>query len=159
MYTYWQSLWDHFPFKSFTGVILLWVGRQAGMFMVFMFLVFMDCFTRWMAISYGRLAAKKANSPSLMDAILSIPAARREGLITSRVMKKQGVEKLILYHLCVLTAAEADYLLSLSGSYPFLSGAVVSYLAVTEALSIMENLSDAGVDGLEKLAQQVRKRM
>lgn len=159
MYTYWQSLWDHFPFKSFTGVILLWVGRQAGMFMVFMFLVFMDCFTRWMAISYGRLAAKKANSPSLMDAILSIPAARREGLITSRVMKKQGVEKLILYHLCVLTAAGADYLLSLSGSYSFLSGAVVSYLAVTEALSIVENLSDAGVDGLEKLAQQVRKRM
>ncbi len=159
MYTYWQSLWDHFPFKSFTGVILLWVGRQAGMFMVFMFLVFMDCFTRWMAISYGRLSAKKANSPSLMDAILSIPAARREGLITSRVMKKQGVEKLILYHLCVLTAAGADYLLSLSGSYPFLSGAVVSYLAVTEALSIVENLSDAGVDGLEKLAQQVRKRM
>ena len=80
MYTYWQSLWDHFPFKSFTGVILLWVGRQAGMFMVFMFLVFMDCFTRWMAISYGRLAAKKANSPSLMDAILSIPAARRDSL-------------------------------------------------------------------------------
>ena len=74
-------------------------------------------------------------------------------------MKKQGMEKLILYNVSVMTAAGADFLLKSSGTAPFLTSAIVSYLVVTETLSIIENLSEAGVGSLEKLAQQVRKRL
>lgn len=53
----------------------------------------------------------------------------------------------------------ADFLLESSGAAPFLTSAIVSYLVVTETLSIVENLSEAGAGGLERLAQLVRKKM
>lgn len=141
------------------GMAFLTFETQFIMFMVFIFLVFMDCFTRWMAIGAAWLKNQGNTNPGLWEACRAIPAARRAGLISSQVMKKQGMEKLILYNVSVMTAAGADFLLKSSGTAPFLTSAIVSYLVVTETLSIIENLSEAGVGSLEKLAQQVRKRL
>ena len=141
------------------GMAFLTFETQFIMFMVFIFLVFMDCFTRWMALGAAFLKNHGHAEPGLWEACLAIPAARRAGLISSQVMKKQGMEKLILYNVSVMTAAGADFLLENSGATPFLTSAIVSYLVVTETLSIIENLSEAGVGSLEKLAQQVRKRL
>lgn len=141
------------------GMTFLTFETQFIMFMVFIFLVFMDCFTRWMAIGAAWLKNQGNTNPGLLEACRAIPAARRAGLISSQVMKKQGMEKLILYNVSVMTAAGADFLLKSSGTAPFLTSAIVSYLVVTETLSIIENLSEAGVGDLEKLAQQVRKRL
>ena len=141
------------------GMAFLTFETQFIMFMVFIFLVFMDCFTRWMALGAAFLKNHGHVEPGLWEACRAIPAARRAGLISSQVMKKQGMEKLILYNVSVMTAAGADFLLKSSGTAPFLTSAIVSYLVVTETLSIIENLSEAGVGSLEKLAQQVRKRL
>lgn len=141
------------------GMTFLTFETQFIMFMVFIFLVFMDCFTRWMALGAAFLKNHGHAEPGLWEACRAIPAARRAGLISSQVMKKQGMEKLILYNVSVMTAAGADFLLKSSGTAPFLTSAIVSYLVVTETLSIIENLSEAGVESLEKLAQQVRKRL
>lgn len=141
------------------GMTFLTFETQFIMFMVFIFLVFMDCFTRWMALGAAFLKNHGHAEPGLWEACRAIPAARRAGLISSQVMKKQGMEKLILYNVSVMTAAGADFLLKSSGTEPFLTSAIVSYLVVTETLSIIENLSEAGVGSLEKLAQQVRKRL
>ncbi len=141
------------------GMTFLTFETQFIMFMVFIFLVFMDCFTRWMALGAAFLKNHGHAEPGLWEACRAIPAARRAGLISSQVMKKQGMEKLILYNVSVMTAAGADFLLKSSGTAPFLTSAIVSYLVVTETLSIIENLSEAGVGSLEKLAQQVRKRL
>ena len=141
------------------GMTFLTFETQFIMFMVFIFLVFMDCFTRWMALGAAFLKNHGHTRPGLWEACRAIPAARRAGLISSQVMKKQGMEKLILYNVSVMTAAGADFLLKSSGTAPFLTSAIVSYLVVTETLSIIENLSEAGAGSLEKLAQQVRKRL
>lgn len=141
------------------GMTFLTFETQFIMFMAFIFLVFMDCFTRWMALGAAFLKNHGHAEPGLWEACRAIPAARRAGLISSQVMKKQGMEKLILYNVSVMTAAGADFLLKSSGTAPFLTSAIVSYLVVTETLSIIENLSEAGVGSLEKLAQQVRKRL
>ena len=141
------------------GMTFLTFETQFIMFMVFIFLVFMDCFTRWMALGAAFLKNHGHAEPGLWEACRAIPTARRAGLISSQVMKKQGMEKLILYNVSVMTAAGADFLLKSSGTAPFLTSAIVSYLVVTETLSIIENLSEAGVGSLEKLAQQVRKRL
>lgn len=141
------------------GMTFLTFETQFIMFMVFIFLVFMDCFTRWMALGAAFLKNHGHADPGLWEACRAIPAARRAGLISSQVMKKQGMEKLILYNVSVMTAAGADFLLKSSGTAPFLTSAIVSYLVVTETLSIIENLSEAGAGSLEKLAQQVRKRL
>lgn len=141
------------------GMAFLTFETQFIMFMVFIFLIFMDCLTRWMALGAAFLKNHGHAEPGLWEACRAIPAARRADLISSQVMKKQGMEKLILYNVSVMTAAGADFLLKSSGTAPFLTSAIVSYLVVTETLSIIENLSEAGAGGFEKLAQQVRKKM
>lgn len=141
------------------GMTFLTFETQFIMFMAFIFLVFMDCFTRWMALGAAFLKNHGHAELGLWEACRAIPAARRAGLISSQMMKKQGMEKLILYNVSVMTAAGADFLLESSGAAPFLTSAIVSYLVVTETLSIIENLSEAGAGGFEKLAQQVRKRL
>lgn len=141
------------------GMTFLTFETQFIMFMVFVFMVFMDCFTRWMAIGAAWLKNQGNTSPGLWEACRAIPAARRAGLISSQVMKKQGMEKLILYNVSVMTAAGADFLLENSGATPFLTSAIVSYLVVTETLSIIENLSEAGVGGFAHLADKLRKKV
>ena len=141
------------------GMTFLTFETQFIMFMVFIFLVFMDCFTRWMALGAAFLKNHGHAEPGLWEACLAIPAARRAGLISSQVMKKQGMEKLILYNVSVMTAAGADFLLKSSGTAPFLTSAIVSYLVVTETLSIIENLSEAGAGGFAHLANKLRKKV
>lgn len=141
------------------GMTFLTFETQFIMFMVFIFLVFMDCFTRWMALGAAFLKNHGHAEPGLWEACQAIPAARRAGLISSQVMKKQGMEKLILYNVSVMTAAGADFLLKSSGTAPFLTSAIVSYLVVTETLSIIENLSEAGAGGFAHLANKLRKKV
>ena len=128
--------------------------QQSMMLFIFMILIFLDCMTRWMAISYHRLRGMEEAGISLWQVICEIPAARREGLISSQVMKYRGIEKLVLYLLTVMAAAGADFLLKESGGAAYLSEAVIGYLAVTEFLSIIENLSDAGVASMGVLLRK-----
>jgi hypothetical protein len=148
-----------FSFLAAATVGLLSFEKQVVLFLVFGVLIFLDCFTRWTAISCSRLRRNGAVEPGLWEGIRNIPSARREGLIRSQVMKKQGMEKLILYNICLMTAAGADFLLESCGTLPFLTGMVMGYLAVTETLSVIENLSEAGVGGLGRLAEKLRGKM
>ena len=141
------------------GMAFLNFETQFIMFMAFIFLVFMDCFTRWMALGAAFLKNHGHAEPRLWEACRAIPAARRAGLISSQMMKKQGMEKLILYNVSVMTAAGADFLLKSSGTAPFLTSAIVSYLVVSETLSIIENLSEAGAGGFAHLANKLRKKV
>lgn len=128
--------------------------QQSMMLLIFIGLLFLDCGTRWMAISYGRLKEIGEDHAGLWQVIKEIPAARRLGLISSQVMKRRGIEKMVLYLLTVMAAAGADFMLKESGGVAYLSEAVIGYLAVTEFLSIIENLSDAGVESMGTLLKK-----
>ena len=71
-------------------------------------------------------------------------------------MKEQGLSKLILYNFCVLVSASADYLLSESGHPSGMVSLAVSYLAAAEALSVMENLSEAGFSSITFLLKRMK---
>ena len=86
------------------------------------------------------------------------PVARRKGLISSKVMKEAGLSKLFLYNICVIAAGLGDYLLSSAGSPSGLSAIAVSYLSSAEALSVTENLSEAGVKSMAGLLELFRKK-
>lgn len=136
---------------KFTGS-LLFAGlvHHAVMFSAFSALVLLDLVSRWIAIASDMLAAEGRHGFSLAEAAEAVPRARRLGLISSRVMKERGTSKLLVYCLCVGAAAAADGLLV---------SVTVGYLAVTEALSVTENLSDAGVPGMRELLRLLRKRL
>lgn len=74
-------------------------------------------------------------------------------------MRKQGVDKLMLYILCVLGAASCDLIFTELHSPAWLTSFVIGYMAVTELLSIVENLSDAGVSSMSCLITRLKGRL
>ena len=152
-----EKLLDGFPLKILGGFLLIHVDKHLSLFLLFALLIFLDCFTRWMAISYQRLK-EYGLTVGLLDAIRGIGAARRDRLIRSDVMKKRGVEKLILYDLAILTSILVDALMEEAGAADIsMTPMAVSYLTMTEALSILENLQDAGGKGAGELLKRLRK--
>lgn len=155
-FTGWEELSSHFPLKAALSIFFLALVHHALMFLCFSLLVLLDLGSRWIAISAELLRAEGKSSPTLLAMLRAIPRARRLGLICSSVMKEQGLSKLILYNFCVLVSASADYLLSESGHPSGMVSLAVSYLAAAEALSVMENLSEAGFSSITFLLKRMK---
>ena len=155
-----DSLMSYFPIKVVVGVFMAFVlNAEAIIFMSFAWLVFLDCFTRWIAISYEFLMEQGEEKPSLWTSIKGIPSARRAGRIKSSVMREQGIAKLIVYMICLFGAALCD-LISFEMHGPTdLTNLVASYMTITELFSIVENLSDAGVESLTRLVNRLKGRL
>lgn len=153
-----QTLWHGISYKSIAAAILaILLHKHAVLFIAFSALVFIDCFTRWMSLSYKRLQGM-GQTPSVMQIIGGIEAARAEGLISSEVMKHRFVGKIIVYILCVLAAVLVDVCMIALHQPPWAVPLVAGYLVVTELLSICENLNDAGIEAVGEIAALVKRR-
>lgn len=153
-----QTLWHGISYKSIAAAILaILLHKHAVLFIAFSALVFIDCFTRWMSLSYKRLQGM-GQTPSVMQIIGGIEAACAEGLISSEVMKHRFVGKLIVYILCVLAAVLVDVCMIALHQPPWAVPLVAGYLVVTELLSICENLNDAGIEAVGEIAALVKRR-
>lgn len=153
-----QTLWHGISYKSIAAAILaILLHKHAVLFIAFSALVFIDCFTRWMSLSYKRLQGM-GQTPSVMQIVGGIEAARAEGLISSEVMKHRFVGKLIVYILCVLAAVLVDVCMIALHQPPWAVPLVAGYLVVTELLSICENLNDAGIEAVGEIAALVKRR-
>ena len=154
-----HTLWQGVSYKSIAAAILaVLLHKHAVLFMAFSALIFIDCFTRWMSLSYKRLQQVGMTVPSVMQIIVGIKAARSEGLISSEVMKHRVVGKLIVYILCVLAAALVDVCMIELHQPSWAVPLVAGYLVVTELLSICENLNDAGIEAVQGLVNIIKKR-
>ena len=153
-----QTLWHGISYKSIAAAILaILLHKHAVLFIAFSALVFIDCFTRWMSLSYKRLQGM-GQTPSVMQIIGGIEAARAEGLISSEVMKHRFVGKLIVYILFVLAAGLVDVFMIALHQPPWAVPLVAGYLVVTALLSICENLNDAGIEAVGEIAALVKRR-
>ena len=153
-----HTLTHGFTYKSVIGAILaLLLHKHAVLFMVFTALVFLDCFTRWMSLSYKRLQGM-GQTPTVLQIIGGIEAAHTEGLISSEVMKHRFVGKVIVYILCVLTAVLVDLAMITLHQPVWAVPLVAGYLVITELLSICENLNDAGIEAVKGLIDIVKKK-
>lgn len=90
-----ERLTDGFPMKLMGGILFLTLEKQLAMLLLFGILIFLDCFTRWIAISHAYLVSC-GRQPTFLEAVCGIREARRQRLISSEIMKKRGTEKLIL---------------------------------------------------------------
>lgn len=155
-----RNLYDMFPVKALASMLMvIAMDSRAIIFYSFAWLVILDCFTRWLAISYKYAVETGVERPSLYKAFVGIPAARRVGLIRSDVMREQGVTKLLLYNICAIAAGACDLILFELHSPMWFMTVVVGYLALTELLSIIENLSDAGVESMGRLVTKLKGRL
>ena len=149
------------PLKTALGsIIAALLYKHVIMFYCFVGLVFLDCFTRWLAISHDYLVAnEKKEKPSLWKSFCSISRARAAGKISSTIMRERGLSKIMVYIVAVFTSAISDRLLLSIGSQPWLVSLIIGYLTVTEALSVVENLSDAGVGSLGRIIDKIKCRI
>ena len=155
-----HNFFGNFWVKMTASAVLTVTGHQHAMlFLCFVMLVFLDCLTRWIAISYRHLVEQGEEHPSLLRSIWKITAARRAGKIESRVMKEQGLCKLLLYGVCVIVACLVDLMMATLHAPGWMVNLMVSYMAITETLSVVENLSDAGVDSLARLVEKLKGRL
>lgn len=153
-----QTLWQGVSYKTVAAAILaILLHKHAVLFMAFAALVFIDCFTRWMSLSYKRLQGM-GQTPTVMQIIIGIKAARSEGLISSEVMKHRFVGKVIVYILCVLAAVLVDLAMITLQQPVWAVPLVAGYLVITELLSICENLNDAGIEAVQGLVNVIKKR-
>lgn len=154
-----QTLWQGVSYKTVAAAILaILLHKHAVLFMAFTALVFIDCFTRWMSLSYKRLQQIGVEFPTVMQIIIGIKAARSEGLISSEVMKHRFVGKVIVYILCVLAAVLVDFAMITLQQPVWAVPLVAGYLVITELLSICENLNDAGIEAVQGLVNVIKKR-
>ena len=149
------------PLKTALGAIIAaLLYKHVIMFYCFVGLVFLDCFTRWLAISHDYLVAnEKKEKPSLWKSFCSISRARAAGKISSTIMRERGLSKIMVYIVAVFTSAISDKLLLSIGSQPWLVSLIIGYLTVTEALSVVESLSDAGVGRLGRIIDKIKSRI
>ena len=151
-----KDLFSCFPLKVTGSLLFLAAAHHALMFICFSLLVLLDLLARWLAIASSLLRAEGEKEPSLLAMARAIPRARKLGLIRSRIMKERGLSKLILYNICVLAAGCADYLLQSSGQPSDMVSLAISYLAASEALSVIENLSEAGFTSMALLLKRLK---
>lgn len=154
-----QSLADAWLFKMVVALIVSFVTSVHGSVLVaFLMLVFVDLITRWIALSYNYLndCSKEAD---LLACIVNIPGAIKVGYINSDAMKHRFSGKIIVYIVLTFMAVNVDKVLFASGESPLILKVVWGYLAATEAISVLENLRDAGVEQANGLLDFLRSRV
>lgn len=135
---------------------LIAIEKHCVIFVLFAFVVFIDLLAKWLALAHKDLTQQKAVDKTLLACIRDIPEAHRKGIINSYAMKTQFLGKIIVYMLITLPAICIDTAIRVSGGHAEFGMMVLAYLCLTELLSIVENLNDAGVSALSGLIAMIK---
>lgn len=124
---------------------------------IFALLELLDTATRWLALSMQCYKAIYPQSKcTITTGIGFIWQARKWRYINSLGMRT-GVDKVLMYLLLLLTGAVTDYAFSLVHTPRLLSSVIVVFLASTEALSILENLSQCN-GTIQKIKERFQEK-
>lgn len=160
-----DSLKDHLPAKVVGSVVISSLADIGSLLMVFCGLEFLDLLTKWISLShdywvntYGKEFTDKYGC--LWAYIKWLPECRRFKYINSSAMKNKFTSKMLTYTILILTTCWADLCIKKVGGVAFISTIGVSMISLTEALSIVENLSSAGIgvaDGIKSILQKKKE--
>lgn len=152
-----QNLSHDVLIKLLASSLLVALFYHAVLFGLFGCVVFLDLFTRWLALSHQNLVSRKQEA-TLIDCFCGIPQAHKVGLISSYVMRKTFFSKMVTYLLLIIGASIVDYMIKGSGGSVMAVALVITYLSMTELLSIVENLDDAGVSAVHDLVGLIKRK-
>ena len=134
-------------------------SMHGQLLLAFVGLIVIDLVTKWIALSKEYLTKRRRRkNPTFWDCVTSIPAARKAGYIKSEAMKHRFLGKIIVYLLVVFAGALADNIMVTMDKPTWAVLLLVGYLSITELISIVENLQDAGVEEAEKLHEILEKK-
>lgn len=134
-------------------------SMHGQLLLAFVGLVVIDLFTKWIALSREHLMKRKRKTPpTLWQCFCNILKARRAGYIKSEPMKHRFLGKILVYFFVVFAGGLADYIMKVMEKPTWAVLLLVGYLSITEMISIMENLQDAGVEEAGKLHELLEKK-
>lgn len=150
------SIMDVAPVKAIAAGALAFATSSHGTALTaFVGLILIDLLTKYLALSAKRLSDLSLPT-GLWRCLIGIPAAFKDKYIKSELMKTKFAGKLILYMVLVAAAVQVD---TMAGGGGVFLKASWYYLAATEAISIVENLRDAGVQSLDPLLVFIRTKL
>lgn len=143
-----RAVLDFWIIKVLIAVGLVVLNEHGNAFAGFIALIFVDLLTKWVALSYKHLAdtGKTDDELCYFCCIANIPAARRAGYIKSSIMKHRFTGKIVVYIVLTILAVGADNMLAGAGESRVILRGMWSYLAISEAMSILENMQQSGVE-------------
>lgn len=143
---------------SVAGLLAAIFSSHGTALMAFVVLILIDLATKWLALSYRYLLDQGVceAQAGLWQCTRSMANAFNHKYITSEMMKTKFAGKIILYMILVAAVVHVDVMVG--GEGIFLKAAWY-YLAATEAVSIIENLRDSGVQSLEPLLVFIRSKL
>lgn len=153
------SLADVAPVKTAGAFVCAFAtGNHGTALGAFVVLILIDLVTKWIALSYKCLIDQGVSQEQagLWQCFKNMAMALKLKYITSEMMKTKFTGKIILYMTLVLTAIHVD---NMAGGDGVFLKATWYYLAATEAISIIENLRDAGVESLDPLLTFIRSKL
>ena len=134
-------------------------SMHGQLLLAFVGLIVIDLVTKWIALSKEYLVKKKRRkTTTFWQCVTSIPAARKAGYIKSEAMKHRFLGKIIVYLLVVFAGALADHIMLTMDKPQWAVLLLVGYLSITELISILENLQDAGVEEAGQLHDILEKK-
>ncbi len=141
---------------AFMGVACSMHGQ---LLLAFVGLVIIDLVTKWLALSRQYLVKRRRKKETtLWECFVNIRKARRAGYIKSEPMKHRFLGKVLVYFFVVFAGGLADYIMVVMDKPTWAVLLLVGYLSITELISIVENLQDAGVEEAEKLHDILEKK-
>lgn len=155
------TLADGWIAKTAISAVLATGSVHGSALGAFVMLVFVDLLTRWIARCYKHLqdSGKSDEQLNLVCCLVDIPEAFKDGYINSSAMKHRFAGKILLYGLLTIMAVNVDNMVLAAGESQVMLRMVWIYLAATEAMSILENLREAGVEQAGDLLQFVKGRL
>lgn len=151
--------WQKLTIAAAAAIASEVLGTHAELLTCFVALVICDLLTKWVGLSKKYLAERRnKENPSLVQCIKAIAKARRAGYINSEIMKHRFLGKIITYIFAMMIAGIVDNMFRTLENPALIVNLTVSYLAVTELISILENMEDAGIEACGQLVDLIKKK-
>lgn len=150
---------DAWAFKLIASFLVgLIFNLHVQLLLLFVLMVVVDLLTKWFALTKTYLTDSGTADPDTWIVFTSMGKAHRAGYIKSDVMKHRFLGKIVIYMTVTFVAAVLDMFFKMLDKPEFGVVLTVGYLAVTEFLSILENLQAAGVKEASQLHDLIEKK-
>lgn len=144
MLKYVHNLFEYWQYKIIAGLVAsVFSDNFFKLLTVLILLNVLDIFSRFLSNSYNCYKSIYPNSPcGLWKAFTFMWQARKWRYIRSTGLRDGFCDKMMLYLILLLVGAFVDTAYALGNTPRIMSSIIVMVLASTEALSILENLSE-----------------
>lgn len=161
MYRYVVELKNYIHYKIVLGLVAsVFTDDFFKLLCIFVLLEFLDIFTRWLAQSKKCYRAIYPKSPcNLWTCFCFLWQARKWRFIRSTGLRDGFCDKMLLYLILLLTSSLVDTALQIGHTPKVLTTIVTVVLSSTEALSIMENLSESGVTLVGQIKDKFKEKI